>query len=429
MSEDCCHDVCCGHEHKRFQNKKHRIRVLIIAAILCVVSYFWDDILGDAYAIGKYFNPAWAVVFICGAPLVVDGFKGLFKNKKIGTSLLISVVMFACIALEILCWCGVALDEHVGSGHDHSNLFSAAEIAFIMLLGEFLEDLSVSTLTGEHRHSCSHGDVEHTEVKKTGIERTVDKWAGVIVPSAIVFSALVFVLVFIVLKEDWHVALTRAMTVLVVFCPCSLVLSTPTAVVAGIRNLNGKGVKVKSGSALERIATVNAVVIDTVQGADVLRISLKERNIETINFSDGLSAKDKTEKIVELRREGKVVCYVGDGKADFSVFSAADVSMLTGSDKDSELADIDLGGGAEKAYGVMRFGKRVLAVITANIVLAVVLNVASVVLSLFGYLDPVIGSLVHNGGTILVVADSALLLTAKLPLAAADENARLTKGD
>lgn len=65
--------------------------------------------------------------------------------------------------------------------------------------------------------------------------------------------------------------------------------------------------------------------------------------------------------------------------------------------------------------GILRFGKRVLATITANIILAVSVNLVSVVLSLFGYLDPVIGALVHNGGTILVVINSAFLLAVKKP--------------
>ena len=244
MSENCCHGGCCCHKHG-FNSMKCRLWVLIVAAVLCIVSYFWDDILGDAYEIGKYFNPAWLVVLVCGGQLIVDGFKELFKEKRVGTSLLISVAIFACIALEILCWCGVALDGHSG-GHDHSYLFSAAEVAFIMWFGELLEDFAVAKLTKKQAtNNHDHGHSHAGEGKKTRIERTVDKWAGIIVPSAVVIAVVVFVLVLTVFKEDWHVALTRAMTVLVVFCPCSLVLSTPTAIVAGLRNASSKNIVIK----------------------------------------------------------------------------------------------------------------------------------------------------------------------------------------
>lgn len=414
MSENCCHGGCCCPKHG-FNSMKCRLWVLIVAAVLCIVSYFWDDILGDAYEIGKYFNPAWLVVLICGGPLIVDGFKELFKEKRVGTSLLISVAIFACIALEILCWCGVALDGH-SDGHDHSNLFSAAEVAFIMWFGELLEDFAVAKLTKKQAtNNHDHGHSHAGEGKKTRIERTVDKWAGIIVPSAVVIAVVVFVLVLTVFKEDWHVALTRAMTVLVVFCPCSLVLSTPTAIVAGLRNASSKNIVIKNGSALERVAKTDVVVLDTdTDGCDLKEI-LAGRNTEVVSFSADADSGQKVEEIGRLKRDGRVVCYVGDGDKESAAFSAADVSMLTGSGENCDFADINLGGGTEKVDGILRFGKRVLATITANIILAVSVNLVSVVLSLFGYLDPVIGALVHNGGTILVVINSAFLLAVKKP--------------
>ena len=414
MSENCCHGGCCCHKHG-FNSMKCRLWVLIVAAVLCIVSYFWDDILGDAYEIGKYFNPAWLVVLICGGPLIVDGFKELFKEKRVGTSLLISVAIFACIALEILCWCGVALDGH-SDGHDHSNLFSAAEVAFIMWFGELLEDFAVAKLTKKQAtNNHDHGHSHAGEGKKTRIERTVDKWAGIIVPSAVVIAVVVFVLVLTVFKEDWHVALTRAMTVLVVFCPCSLVLSTPTAIVAGLRNASSKNIVIKNGSALERVAKTDVVVLDTdTDGCDLKEI-LARRNTEVVSFSADADSGQKVEEIGRLKRDGRVVCYVGDSDKESAAFSAAEVSMLTGSGESCDFADINLGGGTEKVDGILRFGKRVLATITANIILAVSVNLVSVVLSLFGYLDPVIGALVHNGGTILVVINSAFLLAVKKP--------------
>ena len=54
----------------------------------------------------------------------------------------------------------------------------------------------------------------------------------------------------------------RDVTILVVFCPCALVLSTPTAIMAGIGNATRFGVLISSGDALERLAKVTRVVFD-----------------------------------------------------------------------------------------------------------------------------------------------------------------------
>ena len=71
--------------------------------------------------------------------MAYGGFKNLFKYGKVRTSLLITVAMLACITLEVLHWCGIVLHEE-GMAH---NLFSAAEVAIIMWLGELLEDITL----------------------------------------------------------------------------------------------------------------------------------------------------------------------------------------------------------------------------------------------------------------------------------------------
>lgn len=56
--------------------------------------------------------------------------------------------------------------------------------------------------------------------------------------------------------------LTRAVTILVVFCPCALVLATPTAIMAGIGNAAKNGILIRSGDALERLASVGRIAFD-----------------------------------------------------------------------------------------------------------------------------------------------------------------------
>lgn len=95
--------------------------------------------------------------------------------------------------------------------------------------------------------------VESADASKTPIVRIMDKWATWIVVAALLTAIGTWL---------YTGEIIRAVTILVVFCPCALVLSTPTAIMAGIGNATRFGVLISSGDALERLARVNRVVFD-----------------------------------------------------------------------------------------------------------------------------------------------------------------------
>ncbi len=95
--------------------------------------------------------------------------------------------------------------------------------------------------------------VQSADAGKAKIVRMADKWATWVVVGALASA----VGVYLVTGE-----ILRAVTVLVVFCPCSLVLATPTAIVAAIGNATKRGFLVKEGDALERLAQVKRVAFD-----------------------------------------------------------------------------------------------------------------------------------------------------------------------
>lgn len=95
--------------------------------------------------------------------------------------------------------------------------------------------------------------VKEAENKKSPIQRITDKWASVLVPVALFIA----IITLIVTKD-----ITRAVTVLVVFCPCALVLATPTAIMAGIGQATKHGIIIKSGEALEKMGKVNTITFD-----------------------------------------------------------------------------------------------------------------------------------------------------------------------
>lgn len=278
------------------------------------------------------FDPAWISVAISGIPLVFSAIKKLIFNRgisKISSALLISVAMVAAIAID--------------------DLFAAGEVAFIMAIGEILEDkttdrakkglkklISLSPETGRiiengkekivASSEIKQGDtlrilpgevipvdgkivsgetsvdqsimtgeslpvdktvgddvfcgtinrfgsvditaskvgkdsslaklikmVKDAEDKKAPMQRIADKWASYLVPVAL----LIAIVSFAVTHDP-----VRAVTVLVVFCPCALVLATPTAIMAAIGQATKHGVIIKSGEALEKMGKIDTVAFD-----------------------------------------------------------------------------------------------------------------------------------------------------------------------
>lgn len=95
--------------------------------------------------------------------------------------------------------------------------------------------------------------VQSADASKAEIVGVADKWATYIVIAA--FSSAI--LTWLLTGE-----IIRAVTILVVFCPCALVLATPTAIVAAIGNVSKHGILVKEGDALERLSQISKITFD-----------------------------------------------------------------------------------------------------------------------------------------------------------------------
>ena len=95
--------------------------------------------------------------------------------------------------------------------------------------------------------------VQDAENKKAPIQRIADRAASWLVPVALMIAILSYVFIGNIIT---------AVTVLVVFCPCALVLATPTAVMAAIGQATKHGVIIKSGEALEKMGKVDIIAFD-----------------------------------------------------------------------------------------------------------------------------------------------------------------------
>lgn len=95
--------------------------------------------------------------------------------------------------------------------------------------------------------------VQSADANKAKIVGLADRWATWIVVTALTAAVITFLVTHEIL---------RSVTILVVFCPCALVLATPTAIMAAIGNATRHGVLVREGDALERLARVKRVTFD-----------------------------------------------------------------------------------------------------------------------------------------------------------------------
>ncbi len=302
--------------------KRVAFAALVLSAVSLVLSILDLKIFGV--------DLAWVAVLLCGVPIVLEALAGLFDSFDIRAGVLVSAALFASVAT--------------------GEIFAAGEVAFIMQLGELLEDFTVSrarkgiarlvSLTPETANvvrsdgrvdtvpasqlSCGQvlrvlpgervpadgviikgetsidqsvmtgeslpvdknvGDdvisgtvnlygsfdmravqvgedssisrmvrlVQSADAGKAKVVKGADRWATYIVIAAIAAALL-----------TWAVSgeLMRAVTILVVFCPCSLVLATPTAIMAAIGNASKNGFLVKEGDALERLSAVSTAAFD-----------------------------------------------------------------------------------------------------------------------------------------------------------------------
>ena len=102
---------------------------------------------------------------------------------------------------------------------------------------------------------------EAADAQKAKIVRKANVWAAWLVVISLA-TAIIAGCIIGNTHNDFWLGFTRAVTVLVVFCPCAFVLATPTAISAGIGNASKHGLLIQSGEALERIASSNIAVFD-----------------------------------------------------------------------------------------------------------------------------------------------------------------------
>lgn len=135
--------------------------------------------------------------------------------------------------------------------------------------------------------------VDEATSSKAPIAKLADKVSGYFVPAVIGIAVLAAV-VWLALGASWHFALTIAISVLVISCPCALGLATPTAIMVGTGRGAKSGILIKSATALETAHKIDTIILDktgTITAGkpvvtDILPIKITEN--ELLAFAAGL---------------------------------------------------------------------------------------------------------------------------------------------
>ncbi|WP_293728420.1 cation-translocating P-type ATPase [uncultured Phascolarctobacterium sp.] len=156
--------------------------------------------------------------------------------------------------------------------------------------------------------------VDEATSSKAPIAKLADKISGVFVP-AVIAIALTAAIVWLLLGESLHFALTIAISVLVISCPCALGLATPTAIMVGTGRGAKQGILIKSATALETAHKVDTVILDktgTVTAGkpvvtDVLPVSVgKDELLATAAALESLSEHPLGQAIIAAAAEAKL---------------------------------------------------------------------------------------------------------------------------
>ncbi|MGV2980803.1 heavy metal translocating P-type ATPase [Camelimonas sp. ID_303_24] len=104
--------------------------------------------------------------------------------------------------------------------------------------------------------------VEEAQEKKAPIERFINRFSRWYTPAAMAFAALVIILPPLLAGQPWETWIYRGLAVLLIACPCALVISTPAAIAAAIANGARRGLLAKGGATLETLAHVKTIAFD-----------------------------------------------------------------------------------------------------------------------------------------------------------------------
>ena len=229
----------------------------------------------------------------------------------------------------------------------------------------------------------------NAQKNKSQAQKFIQRFARIYTPIVILLAALLFFVPVFILGQDLNHWLNQAITLLVISCPCALVISTPVAIYAAIGNASGKGILIKGSKYLEAMAEVKVIGLDKTRTitygnpivSDVIPLSENHREevLACVAGTEAFSEHPLAHAIVEhsrkedyeLHRIEKFESIVGKGaKANCITCGGADVFVgkwdaleLSPAQKELLRKDIERLSSEGKSSVVLRCGQEVKGII------------------------------------------------------------------
>ena len=168
----------------------------------------------------------------------------------------------------------VPLDGRVKAGESHVNQAPVTgeslpvhkqagdEVFAGTINGRGAIDVEVTRLRGDSTIARIIHLVERAQSQRAPSQAFVDRFARVYTPIVLVLAVLVALLPPLVFDGEWSTWFYRSLVLLVISCPCALVISTPVSIVSALAAAARKGVLIKGGARLEELAKVRCVAFD-----------------------------------------------------------------------------------------------------------------------------------------------------------------------
>ena len=157
--------------------------------------------------------------------------------------------------------------------------------------------------------------VQEAEEKQAPMQRIADRWASWLVPIVLVLAVGAYAAT---------ANIIIAVTLMVVFCPCALVLATPTAIMAAIGQATKRGVIIKSGETLEKMGKVDTIAFDKTGTLTCGKLSVSD----VLPFDEAI----KEEKLLQIVASAEARSEHPLGKAIVTHAKAQDVALAPSED-------------------------------------------------------------------------------------------------
>ncbi len=193
---------------------------------------------------------------------------------------------------------------------------------------------------------------------------------------------------------------------------CTVIYVTINQALAGYIVLSDT-VREESAAMIDNLTNLNVQpVLLTGDHENAATAIAKQLHIKEVHA--GCLPEDKLNWISSYQEKKEAVCMIGDGINDAPALKAANVGIAmggVGSDIAVDAADIALVDDEVKELPhLIALSKRMMTTIKLNLTFSMTLNFLAIALAITGILNPVIGALVHNAGSVVVIINSALLL-------------------